>query len=255
MAEEHVTHLIDAYALGALEPDEVDTVERHLATCAACRAEAERAKAVAAQLLYVAPPATPSPDLRERTLARIRALAAGAPHAGANRNQNQLDAATDADTDDPPDDALPPVTIHPLTRTLRSLIASLPGGETVEPVEAALRAILSEPDCMIWLLTGTDDGPGASARLVGSRRRRRAVLLTSGLRRLTPNQAYQVWFLHGDQPQPNALFSVDHAGRGASIVRASAPLATFDTVAVTPEPAGGSLGPTGPIVLVGNLGE
>ncbi|MEO7002990.1 MAG: anti-sigma factor [Ktedonobacterales bacterium] len=253
MAEEHVSHLIDAYALGALEPDEVDTVERHLATCAECRAEAERAKTVVAHLLYIAPPATPSPDLRVRTLARIRALA----NADANDSQRQHDAAVGADADDPANDdaAQASVAVHPLTRTLRSLIASLPGGETVEPVEATLRTLLSEPDCVIWPLNGTDDGPGASARLVGSRRRRRAVLLTSGLRRLTPNQAYQVWFLHGGKPQPNALFSVDRAGRGASIVRASAPLAGFETVAVTPEPAGGSPGPTGPIVLVGALSQ
>ena len=33
MAIEHVTNLIDAYALGALEPDEVDIVESHLDEC------------------------------------------------------------------------------------------------------------------------------------------------------------------------------------------------------------------------------
>ena len=42
----HVDNLIDAYALGALEPDEVALVERHLPTCDACQALLDAIKAV-----------------------------------------------------------------------------------------------------------------------------------------------------------------------------------------------------------------
>ena len=146
---------------------------------------------------------------------------------------------------------------NPLTRLVRGLL----GAAGVEPTgatqsgqaDALLRELLADPDCVIWPVGGTDDAPHASGRLIGSRARRRAVLFTSGLRKPGANREYQVWFLTGGKPQPNTLFTVDRAGHSLSVVRAAAPLSNFDTVAVTPEPAGGSPGPTGPIVLVGQL--
>jgi anti-sigma-K factor RskA len=82
---------------------------------------------------------------------------------------------------------------------------------------------------------------------------RDAVLVASGLHALPPDRAYQVWFLRGGQPTPNAVFSVTHAGHGRRLVHAPGRLRDFDVVAVTPEPASGSPAPTGPIVLAGEL--
>jgi anti-sigma-K factor RskA len=79
------------------------------------------------------------------------------------------------------------------------------------------------------------------------------VLLANGLSAPGAGRAYQVWLLRDGRPVPNALFDVDRRGRGVSIVRVGGQLRGFDTVAVTPEPASGSPGPTGPIVLAGAL--
>ncbi|HUY79784.1 MAG TPA: anti-sigma factor [Ktedonobacterales bacterium] len=258
MAIEHVTNLIDAYALGALEPDEVDMVESHLEGCEECRAYARRAYATANQLLlYLAAPTdTPPPSLRERTLARVRAAA--------EADAQRLDAPSNPRLDfqgSPTPPAAQPTpdagAANPLARLLRSLLgaAGVEGAPTPQSgqADALLRELLTDPDVVIWPVGGTDDAPHASGRLIGSRARRRAVLLTSGLRQPGANREYQVWFLAGGKPQPNTLFTIDRAGHSLSVVRAAAPLSNFDTVAVTPEPAGGSPGPTGPIVLVGQL--
>src|SRR5262245_7638948 len=71
MQERHVDDLLEAYALGALEPTEVDFVERHLEHCASCRALAEQLRRLADVLLTVVPQVAPPPALRARVLDRV----------------------------------------------------------------------------------------------------------------------------------------------------------------------------------------
>lgn len=240
MQNNHVDDLVDAYALGALEPDEVDAVERHLEECAACRALAEEARRNAQLLLYAAPPAQPPASLRGRVLARIveekAAMATGhaIPSGGST----------------PAPEANPEPARGPFRRLLQAL-RNEPA--TADDTGLALRDLLADPQVEIWPVSGTNDAPGASARLVTSPRQRDGVLIASGLRRPTTGMTYQIWLLRGGQPLPNALFTVNRAGVGAGIVHADKPWRDFETVAVTPEPTSGSPAPTGPIVLAGSL--
>jgi hypothetical protein len=73
--DNHVEPMLPAYALGALEPDERLHVEQHLATCAACRAEAATYGHVVDSLGAGTPLETPPPELK----ARILAVATGQP--------------------------------------------------------------------------------------------------------------------------------------------------------------------------------
>ncbi|HEX9546543.1 MAG TPA: zf-HC2 domain-containing protein, partial [Acidimicrobiales bacterium] len=54
-----VQELLGAYALDAIDPDEAELVERHLAVCARCRAEVAEHREVAGLLAY---PGAPAPD-------------------------------------------------------------------------------------------------------------------------------------------------------------------------------------------------
>ena len=247
----HVTDLIPAYALGALEPDEVDTVERHIAGCAECAAELQRMTGVA-NLLLVAPaldsgPGAP-PALRDRVLDRVRAI-----------------KAESAPAPQPSSPVTPPGAEPRTTQRggwgsrLRALFGQSAGDDiglyhpTGDPeLDRILLDLLLDPNCAVVAAPGAAE-PEAFARLVTAPNRDTGVLLTSGLKALTPGHVYQIWLLRDGQPVPNTLFTTDRHGRSASLVRASGPVLGFDTVAVTPEPAGGSPGPTGPIVLAGAL--
>lgn len=235
--DEHVDNLIDAYALGALEPDEVARVERHLETCDACRALLDAVRAVTSDLLLAVPQAAPPPALRGRILSRI--------HDEAQPASRPVDhaPAPQAETARP----------GPMGRLLRSLF----GGETPEiadsDADTLLRDLLLDPEVTIRPIAGAEHASQASARFVGAPARHEGVVLTQGLRPLDAQHAYQVWLLRDGQPQPNNVFTVDHAGRGIGIVRASEAPLDFDMLAITPEPAGGSPGPTGAIVLAGAL--
>jgi anti-sigma-K factor RskA len=242
MENKHVDDLVDAYALGALEPDEVDVVERHLQTCHACQALVAEARRASELLLYAAPQVAPPAALRGRVLARI------AEEKAATARDGTAESAAATVQPEPQ----PPVAADrgPFQRLLAALRNEpAPAGEA----DALLRDLLADPQVVIWPTNGTEAEPGASGRLVVSPRRRDAVFVASGLRRPEAGKAYQVWLLRGGQPLPNALFAVNRAGVGAGIVHANEPWPAFDTVAVTPEPLGGSPAPTGPIVLAGAL--
>ncbi len=68
--------LIEAYALGALDPEERAALEAHLATgCPDCAKAVEEARWLVSQLAYAAPEAAPSDMLKGRLMQTVRAEA------------------------------------------------------------------------------------------------------------------------------------------------------------------------------------
>jgi anti-sigma-K factor RskA len=68
--------LIEAYALGALDPEEHPSLEAHLAEgCGECSKALDEARWLVSQLAYLAPDAKPSDTLRGRLLRTVRAEA------------------------------------------------------------------------------------------------------------------------------------------------------------------------------------
>ncbi|HTV59971.1 MAG TPA: anti-sigma factor [Verrucomicrobiae bacterium] len=63
----------DLYALGALEGDEKQAIERHVAECAECARKLAEARGRIALLALAAPPVAPSPGAKQQLLRRIHA--------------------------------------------------------------------------------------------------------------------------------------------------------------------------------------
>ena len=57
---------ISAYAIGALDADDIAALETHMQTCASCRTELADYRALSAALLTATPPKQPSAALRRR---------------------------------------------------------------------------------------------------------------------------------------------------------------------------------------------
>lgn len=70
---------------------------------------------------------------------------------------------------------------------------------------------------------------------------------------LPPSMVYQFWLIKDDKRTSGGLFTVDATGRGSLVFTPGGSLDDFDGMGVTPEPAGGSVGPTAPPVVTATL--
>lgn len=272
--------LAPLYALDALEPHEAAEFEAHLATCAPCQQELRDSREVAG-LLAVAVARTPPPALRDRIIASAAASAAErrapAGVASVGSDGPAPSPAMAADSAERIDaDAAIPVTAAPSAEPAgvtvlrphrwtdswspaRSLgvaaavvLALVIGGASIasrssdpDPVDtAAAEAVLRDPGAVTYSLTGPN---GSTGRVVWSHQRGEAVLLSDSLADAGPGRTYQVWFIDGGAPVPGPVVGAD--GSTPFAVPASALPAT---VAITIEPAGGSVRPSAEPVLAGS---
>lgn len=85
LTHETVIELLPAYALDALEPEEMVAVEEYLAQQRALLARVERLQEATAQLAYAAPTAPVSPNVKATLMAQVRAEASPTPRSAAAR--------------------------------------------------------------------------------------------------------------------------------------------------------------------------
>lgn len=227
--------LIAAYALGALDDEDIPALEEHLLSCAACREELDSYHSVVASMGLAAADATPSPALKARLLERVDQPAVPAAVAPAASSwQRFLDAMRN----------------------------SLNGGRWLPA--AAVMLLLLVGAVFVWQqagsarterfeLSATDAAPGAQGLLEASEGTGQVTLIVTGLPVLPPTHQYQLWLIEDGSRTSGAVFSVSGDGSATVVVDSPQPLTGYGAFGVTIEPAGGSPGPTGQRVLGYNL--
>jgi hypothetical protein len=103
------------------------------------------------------------------------------------------------------------------------------------------------------LVPGSSDQANQSGTLLYSLPDQTAALVVQNMPALPSDQVYQSWLIKGNNaPVPGPTFTVDDTGTGSvPIMGADTP--SYNVVAVTQEPQGGSTSPTMPILLQGQL--
>lgn len=235
---EHVTELLPAYALGALDDVEVKEVEEHLKGCAACRRELARYEDVARDLAYAVPRSEPPAELKQRILGEISgtATALAAPDEVAS------------------------------TWWERRLLAvqQFFTGPVWRPVLLLLLVVLGIGNLALWRrlqqaqdaapfravrLAGTENADEATGVIIISEDGAHGALIVQQLPMLGEEHEYQLWLIDNGERTDGGTFSVDEDGYRSHYVSAPRPLGDYEAFGVTIEPAGGSPGPTGPQVL------
>lgn len=222
-----------AYALDILTEFEKDRVDRHLATCAACRADLAAYRRVADDLAYAAPEETPDPLLKQRLMARI-----------------QTEGTT--------------VVSQPPTSRWEAIVGFM---QSWQPVAVALALILVVLVALLWqqgrrpevlpgrqiALTATDVAPEARGIIHISENGSWGTLIVEDLPALDPDRQYQLWLIRDGERVSGGVFSVPEQGYASINITAPEPLDGYAAFGITIEPFGGSPGPTGDRVLGYNL--
>lgn len=217
-----------AYVLGALERVEAEAFRQHLISCVVCRDEVTAFQQVADALPLTAPGYKVPRSLRRRVLRDVRAEPKLGPAAARGRRRTILSRAG----------------LHlPLPRPALAL--------------AALLAALVLTVGALELVPGGSSGVRVIQASLGSAELRvsgnHGELIVNHLPPPPAGRIYEVWLQRGQRKllPTSALFSV--TSRGTGDVDVPGDLDGVSEVLVSPEPAGGSLVPTHPPVIIARL--
>ena len=229
--ETGIHELTAAYALDALEPGDREAYEAHLRSCEPCQEELASFAGVTEALAVAASGPAPSPDLRDRVLAQVRAEPQVVVPFESPRSRRL---------------ALPAVAtlaaIAALVAVAIGIWAIQLSGDLDDTRSALERqreaaAIVADPESQTISLAA---GQG---RLVVAPDGR-AVLQLTGLEPAPAGKTYEMWVVEGDVPAPAGLFS----GEGHTEL-VDGTVEEGDVVAVTLEDEGGAPTPTPPLLV------
>ena len=226
---------IPAYALGALDAEEIAALEAHLQTCESCRAELAKYRAISDNLLMVTPARPPSPALRNRLQSQLpSAQRTVRPRVAWSFGSLAMGAAL-------------------VLLLFLNLFSFLQMRQIQGQQDALLRQIRTNQFALSMLAyPSTEAFPISEQNLSGSvlldRERNTVALVMWHLPELSEDQTYQAWLIKPDgyrvsagtfQPQEGVSYTTQP-------IYARQDVSDFVGVGVTVEPAGGSEQPTGP---------
>lgn len=104
-----------------------------------------------------------------------------------------------------------------------------------------------------YAMPPAQSGSSASATVAWLAQAGVGVLRADNFPPLPPDKVYQFWLIKNGVRTSGGVFTVDSNGRGVLVFTPDASLDDFDGMGVTPEPAGGSAGPTAPPIVTATL--
>jgi len=240
---------IPAYAIGALDAEDIAALESHLKTCAACQAELAEYQSMTIGLLQSIPPKATSPELRRRLAARLPA------HQPQTRNLflsffSQLSPRQVATT------ALIVILL------VANLYSNLQLRDLKQQQVILAQRLLGEQVAIAMLaypetqtLTINADVKNLTGSMLVDKGRNMAILFLWDLPKLEATQTYQAWLIDANGKRISGGLFIPSASQGYTTVtiKSPVPMKNFVGVGVTIEPQGGSERPTGPRILIVNL--
>jgi anti-sigma-K factor RskA len=219
--------LLAAYALDALDDDERERFERHLADCEECTDQLAMLREPVAALAYAAEGPVPRNELRDRIIEGARAEPRAAVIKLPRRNWALGAVAAVA--------AAAACLAIGLGFWANSLSNSL---DRERNANSKLDKLFKENATAKPLI-------GANGSLIVSRNRQGAIRVC-GLPNAPSSKTYEAWVITGNSPVPAGVFP---GGSGCRTVFLTEPVPNKATVAVTLERAGGATSPTLPILF------
>lgn len=253
LEHDEAAELLGAYALDAVEPDERDAIERHLAVCPRCAAEVADHREVAATLAYSGAPAP------EGVWSKIVGSLEEQPP---ELTLPSLASARDAGPTDELAERRARRTARPFLMGAAAAVAvviALFAGVIIgsnddgadgtefaaESIADVARRTLNDPDAAKVALTSPDDEEISATAAVASDGS--GYLLGTSLPALDPSETYQLWGI-----REGVVVSLGVLGHSPDVVAFHLDPST-EALAITVEEAGGVPVSANPALLVGNV--
>jgi anti-sigma-K factor RskA len=236
MTHAEMNELYELYALGVLEPELADEIERHIDDqCEYCREHLASASQLTASLAQIAEPVAPPARLRQRVLAAVR------PPKPARNWTFAVIALAAACL------ALVAFSIASrlAMRNMEQQLASL--AEERDQLRSAVQ-ILSRPETRAVEFGRAENVP--HGRVLVSRQGG-IVFVGSRLPHIASNETFELWLVPATgAPKPAGLFRPNAAGESVNVSPAPVDTGTTKAVAVSIEPRQGSPAPTTKPILI-----
>jgi len=227
-----------AYALEALDPEEIPALETHLQTCDACRAELADYQRVGEALLTALPPHAPHPVLKRTLQKRLRAGAARA------RMPFKWSVGRTA-----------LAIVFTLLVGLNILTISQVYSLKQEQIETADQNISEQTALAMLAYPSTTslafDQNGVAGSLLIDKQRNLLAVFAWHLPVPPAGKTYQMWLIdpQGDRTSGGFLKPESTYPFVMAVIKSPQPLMNFVGIGITVEPAAGSPKPTGPKIL------
>jgi len=263
---EKMEDLLTFYALDAVTDAERQQVEAYVASDSEARLRLDEMLRTASALPYASEPLDPPPALKRTLMDRVNADAAKrfAPPAPIRNSawsrfiESMLPRAG---------------SLFPQAVTVFSLFIALAVGawglslrnemkglqartaqlqEQVAQQQEVL-TLLTLPTAQIFDVAGTGQQPGSHGKLIADSETGSAVLVVAGLQQLEAGKVYEFWLIDGETPVAAGLFEVNEEGQAILQVSHAVTPGSYSAIGVSIEPEGGSVQPTGDIVMLSEL--
>jgi hypothetical protein len=242
---------VGSYVMNALDPDELEEFEAHLAVCPTCTREVHEFAETAAELSLLASATPPPTELRGSILTAISEVRPLPPEPAETKSAERSPRTAQTIPAERPIDELALRRQQRRTRVLSVLVAAVVaaalalGGVVYGLVQArqaqvaqqaAETELLTAPDVQTYAATMKD---GGQISFVVSRSLNRAMFIGKDLPAVGADQTYQLWTLEGQSAIPNNLVP----GGGDRKEFFSETLSGVTGLAVSIENAGGAQQP------------
>jgi anti-sigma factor RsiW len=257
MSCSQTSDLSPALALDALEAPEREVLEAHLGRCPECAREVWELREIAAQLALAQPQHEPPAALGRRILAIARSeTEPEQPRVAAVRRRPVLTSQRLA-----------------LASMLAALAAVLWGASLQTQLGQAQRQlaessaqlertranygtvvrVLGSTQTQVRDLQAGEAAPAAQGTLWIDPASGQGMLMARNLPPISGDQIYQVWVTSADSPVSAGFLRAYDEGVYYVVLQAPGNLSDYRRLGITREPLGGSRGPTGPRVIVGEI--
>ena len=247
----------EAYALGALEGTQLAELERHLArNCPICAPGVAEARWLIAQLTYLSPDAAPSPVLRDRIMSEATPASPARPTPAQSWVPAWAWAIAAALV------ALTVVAVYQNRRADRELAALRQQLQTAESQGQQLQIERAQYVMATEIVMAKDARP---VKLMPQEpampmfhavwsQKMGLLVMANNVPQLPPTMTLQLWAMTKQgKPLSLGMFRPDESGRAMVVMSPATNMSEVAALAISEEPAGGSLQPTSAPVWVGPL--